>query len=278
MNEINFDHAFTALTGNAPFPWLRKLYEEWFAKGKFPASCNIPTGLGKTSVIASWLIALAKHPDRMPRRLVYVVNRRTVVDQTTNEVEKLRANLGAARLLDTLTQLCAIPLDKDQSPLAISTLRGQFADNREWSSDPCRPAVISGTVDMIGSRLLFNGYGVGFKGKPLHAGFLGQDALLVHDEAHLEAPFQQLIDKIELEQRDRERTGELPWRKLEVMTLTATARNDDSNRNDTLELTNEEKNAPAQITSPGDVLRPQKGSISLRWTTKKKKWRTGLAD
>ena len=27
-------------------------------------------------------------PDKMPRRLVYVVNRRTVVDQTTDEVEK----------------------------------------------------------------------------------------------------------------------------------------------------------------------------------------------
>jgi len=79
--------------------------------------------------------------------------------------------------------LCAIPLDEKDEPLAISTLRGQFADNREWSADPSRPAVICGTVDMIGSRLLFSGYGVGFKSRPLHAGFLGQDALLIHDEA-----------------------------------------------------------------------------------------------
>ena len=39
-------------------------------------------------------------------------------------------------------------------PLAISTLRGQFADNAEWRDDPARPAVVVGTVDMIGSRLM----------------------------------------------------------------------------------------------------------------------------
>jgi CRISPR-associated helicase Cas3 len=46
---------------------------------------------------------------------------------------------------------------------------------------------------MIGSRLLSGGYGCGFKTRPLHAGFLGQDALLAHDEAHLEPAFQVLL-------------------------------------------------------------------------------------
>jgi CRISPR-associated endonuclease/helicase Cas3 len=195
------------------------------------------------------LIALANNPDKMPRRLVYVVNRRTVVDQTTNEVEKLRNNLQVAGLIDPLKKLCAIP-SGNESPLAISTLRGQFADNREWSADPCRPAVICGTVDMIGSRLLFSGYRVGFKGKPLHAGFLGQDALLVHDEAHLEPAYQSLIEEIQAEQHERERVGELPWRKLRVMALTATSRNAASEQNVTFELTEAEKNVPAQLPDP----------------------------
>src|SRR6202451_1737935 len=94
MAELNFDSAFTALTGNPPFPWQTALYEEWFSQSRFPASCNLPTGLGKTSVIAIWLIALANHPTKMPRRLVYVVNRRTVVDQTTDEVEKYRRRIA----------------------------------------------------------------------------------------------------------------------------------------------------------------------------------------
>jgi len=202
MSELDFDCVFEKLAGNRPFPWQRALYQR-FVNADIPASCTLPTGLGKTSVIAIWLIALAKDA-RIPRRLVYVVNRRTVVDQTTDEVEKYRAASAPGI-----------------SEFAVSTLRGQFADNREWSADPSRPAVICGTVDMIGSRLLFSGYGVGMKAKPLHAGLLGQDALLIHDEAHLEPAFQQLIEAVRDEQQ---RCGDL-W-PLRVMELTATSRGD----------------------------------------------------
>ncbi len=161
MTYPNFERTFKALTGNKPFPWQKALYQH-FASGNLPALCNISTGLGKTSLVAVWLIALAHDPDKVPRHLVYVVNRRTVVDQTTDEVEKYRCNLQVAGLDGKLRELCAIDLQNHDSPLAVSTLRGQFADNREWSADPCRPAVIVGTVDMIGSRLLFCGDGCGF--------------------------------------------------------------------------------------------------------------------
>ncbi len=99
--------------------------------------------------------------------------------------------------------------------------------------DPSRPAVICGTVDMIGSRLLFGGYRIGFKAKPLHAGFLGQDALLVHDEAHLEPAFQKLIESIEIEQTQNEPArrelalgdeDQLPWPSYRIMSLSATTR------------------------------------------------------
>ena len=59
MDRLNFDTAFAAITGNKPFPWQHTLYVKHFSKGDIPASCNLPTGLGKTSVIAVWLIALA---------------------------------------------------------------------------------------------------------------------------------------------------------------------------------------------------------------------------
>ncbi len=212
-----FDDDFTLLTGNPPFPWQRVLYER-FVAGDFPKACDLPTGLGKTSVIALWLLALAKNP-KLPRRLVYVVNRRTVVDQSTAEAERLRSQLiePAARhlriALDALAAMTAM------HPLAISTLRGEFADNGAWRRDPARPAIIIGTVDMIGSRLLFSGYGCGFRSRPLHAGFLGQDVLLVHDEAHLEPAFQSLLTAIVDEQR---RSNEP--RPLKVLALSATGR------------------------------------------------------
>lgn len=225
-NDIEFfTQSFEKLTCNAPFPWQIALFQR-FIGNDIPQSCNLPTGLGKTSVVAIWLIALAYRAELIPRRLVYVVNRRTVVDQTTDEVEKYQNALLSEPLRDIreqLATLCAVALQSNDSelvsPLAVSTLRGQFADNREWSVDPSRPAVIVGTVDMIGSRLLFSGYGVGFKAKPLHAGFLGQDVLLVHDEAHLEPAFQELLTSIEAEQKKcRE------FRIFRVMELTATSR------------------------------------------------------
>lgn len=215
MAATSFAESFEALTGKLPFPWQEELFAR-FIEGSIPETCDLPTGLGKTSIVALWLIALAQSPHSVPRRLVYVVNRRTVVDQTTIEVEKLRANLTTAGLRDNLRRLCAVSSDV---PLAISTLRGQFADNREWSADPCRPAVIVGTVDMMGSRLLFGGYGIGFKTRPLHAGFLGQDTLIVHDEAHLEPAFQDLLTAIEREQK---RCADA--RKVRVMELSATPR------------------------------------------------------
>ena len=233
----NFGKVFEQTTGYSPFPWQDDLYWRYFSQGKFPPSCNLPTGLGKTSVVAIWLIALANQPEKVPRRLVYVVNRRTVVDQTTNEVEKVRANLRSAGLFEPLARLCASPVEDDDAPLAISTLRGQFADNREWSADPSRPAVIIGTVDMIGSRLLFSGYGVGFKTKPLHAGFLGQDVLLVHDEAHLEPAFQELVIAIEKEQKRCKEFG-----KFHVMELSATSRSGD----EVFGLTEKEKNGKVE--------------------------------
>ena len=239
--KLTFAETFKHLTGNAPFPWQERMYAHFIA-GEWDEikTCQIPTGLGKTSVVAVWLIALATHPEKMPRRLVYVVNRRTVVDQTTDEVEKYRNQLvdnsHLSELRKQLSGLCALELN-GEPPLALSTLRGQFADNREWSTDPCRPAVIAGTVDMIGSRLLFSGYGIGFKSRPLHAGFLGQDALLVHDEAHLEPAFQALVESIRTEQSRCNEFG-----KFHVMELTATSRGEnepftlkqDDNKNKTV--------------------------------------------
>ncbi len=231
VNDVDFAEKFKLLTGHAPFPWQINLYERFIAQD-LPASCNLPTGMGKTSVIAVWLIAQAAGAN-IARRLVYVVNRRTVVDQTTNE---------ALRLRDNATK---IGIDN----LAISTLRGQFADNQEWSVDPSRLAIISGTVDLIGSRLLFSGYRIGFKSRPLHAGFLGQDVLLVHDEAHLEPAFQRLIDSIQSEQDRCKEFG-----KFHVMGLSATGRvgkgDTRTNAGDPLGLTEQEKRPPEVTPDP----------------------------
>ncbi|MCB2262740.1 MAG: type I-U CRISPR-associated helicase/endonuclease Cas3 [Candidatus Thiosymbion ectosymbiont of Robbea hypermnestra] len=192
--ENDFKDYFEALTGFGPLSWQKRLFGEYFARGEIPASVDIPTGLGKTAVMALWLIARARHKGKaLPRRLVYVVDRRAVVDQATDFALELRERLDGEG--DVASSLKA-DLDLAGCSLPISTLRGQHVDNREWQEDPGTPAIVVGTVDMIGSRLLFEGYGVSRKMRPYHAGLLGVDTLVVLDESHLVPPFERLIEAI----------------------------------------------------------------------------------
>lgn len=173
--------------GQEPFPWQLELLRR-FLCGERVDALDVPTGLGKTAVMATWLVARACGA-QLPRRLVYVVDRRAVVDQATEVAEGLRAWVARESCV-------AKALGLGERGLPISTLRGQHIDNRDWLADPSAPAIVVGTVDMIGSRLLFSGYGVSRKMRPYHAGLLGNDALIVLDEAHLAQPFERLIEQI----------------------------------------------------------------------------------
>jgi CRISPR-associated endonuclease/helicase Cas3 len=174
----DFATMFAKVAGPSPFPWQQRLFDR-FRTGAIPDALDLPTGLGKTSVMACWLLAHAGAGGvarQLPRRLVYVVDRRAVVDQ---------ASAVAEGLAGAWPQL-AWP----RAPaLRIATLRGQHLDRGDWLRHPQDLAIIVGTVDMIGSRLLFSGYGVAPGMRPVHAGLLGSDTLLVLDEAHLSPAF-----------------------------------------------------------------------------------------
>ncbi|MCC6133292.1 MAG: type I-U CRISPR-associated helicase/endonuclease Cas3, partial [Acidobacteria bacterium] len=219
----------------APFPWQIELLRR-FRRGEVVSSLDIPTGLGKTAVMAVWLVARALGA-ALPRRLIYVVDRRAVVDQATAVAESLCE--WVAREGDV-----ADALGLDDRPLPISTLRGQHVDNRAWLEDPSSPAIVVGTVDMVGSRLLFSGYGVSSKMRPYHAGLLGADTLVVLDEAHLVPAFEDLLRQIE---RGAESFGprESPLRHLvpsfRLLSLSATGRQTDAT---TLTLSDDDRSNP----------------------------------
>lgn len=225
-----FEKDFLSLTGFLPMRWQRRLFDR-FVSNDLPDTCDIPTGLGKTSVIVVWLLALAEQTRAgqvyLPRRLAYVVNRRTVVDQATSIVEGVRRRLLEPTapewqqheavlnaIATSLRKLCAL----DGNPLAVSTLRGELADNEEWKTDPSRAAIVVGTIDMIGSKLLFSGYGDGAYNRTHHAGLIGQDTLLIHDEAHLTPAFGGLLRALAADQH-----GSDP-RPIQVIELSATSR------------------------------------------------------
>lgn len=223
-----------ALTGNSPLRWQRRLYAQMM-RSRLLKSYDLPGGrLGKTSVIPLWLIALASQAERgsveLPRRLVYIVNHRAVVDQATGMVEQMRARLlnpedpgwrGHARTLNRLAGILrGMSAVSDDTPLAISTLRGELADNEEWKTDPARPAIVIGTADTIGSKLLFSGYGDGRYNRPHHAALLGQDALLIHDAAPPMPAFSRLLHRIaRIQEQEGEQGVRRPLRTIELRQL-----------------------------------------------------------
>jgi CRISPR-associated endonuclease/helicase Cas3 len=202
-HEVFFALYFGLLSqGHPPYPWQIGLFNQLVA-GQWPDSVVLPTGAGKTSILKIWLIALGwslinGRPTAVPRRLIWVVNRRVVVDQTTDEAQAVSDWLAQDLNKDhELTRALRQSSFLKKNALAISTLRGQKADNGEWSEDPLMPAIVVGTVDMIGSRLLFRGYRDGRNSRPKHAGLLGVDSLIVNDESHLTPAFATLLKSIE---------------------------------------------------------------------------------
>lgn len=232
MNDTSmqswFFAAFRALHGERPFPWQEEAFRR-LVNGETLGPVDVPTGLGKTAIITVWVLALAWY--RLGRgaavstRLVYVVNRRAVVDQATDEVERLREKLSDRDdpIIRDLRDALRLASGED---LLVSTLRGQKAEGRDWLTDPARPAIVVGTVDMIGSRLLFSAYRSSRWLRALYGGLIGQDAMIVHDEAHLEPAFDALVRSVAAMQQ--ENGGNPLGKPLRMLSLSATQRGEDA--------------------------------------------------
>lgn len=186
---------FEAITGFSPFPWQVRCYEQ-LCRGEIPQELVLPTGSGKTSIVLLYLLALSAGAD-LPRRLAYVVDRRAIVDQTTAQLESwMEALEGIPAIRDALSAKSAFGAAQE-SPIALGTLRGGVTDSGEWRLDPTKPAVLVGTVDIIGSRLLFAGYGDGRSRRSLHAGLLGLDTTVILDESHLSPAFARTLREVQ---------------------------------------------------------------------------------
>lgn len=140
---------------------------------------NIPTGLGKTAgVVLAWLWNRVGQPDeaaraQWPRRLVYCLPMRTLVEQTEEEVRRW---LGDA-LWDGDAQT-------RKGKVGVHILMGG-EDAGDWDIYPEENAILIGTQDMLLSRALNRGYGMARARWPMHFSLLNNDALWVLDETQL---------------------------------------------------------------------------------------------
>jgi len=137
---------------------------------------RIPTGFGKTlGLLATWLWHRVQlDDDRWPRRLVWCLPMRVLVEQTQEEVEKALDALG---LLWSDGQT-------HRNKVGVHLLMGG-AESGAWALYPEHYAVLIGTQDMLLSRALNRGYGTPRARWPMEFGLLNQDCLWVMDEVQL---------------------------------------------------------------------------------------------
>ena len=85
----------------------------------------------------------------------------------------------------------------ETEPVTAYQMRGGIYRDDSWVRSPLQPMLIASTVDQVGSRLLFRGYGAGDHTCSMHAALTANDALILLDEAHCSRAFAQTLDNIE---------------------------------------------------------------------------------
>jgi len=226
LSPAEFPQFIREVYGYEPFPWQTNLAATVCDTG-WPDQIQMPTGAGKTIAldIAVFHLALeAPRQDRSaPTRIFYTIDRRVVVDQASQRTHELLNALTTALESKSdswgVTRKVAQRLQQlgGDVPLVCDRLRGGLFNDDVWFADPAQPAVYATTVDQIGSRLLFRGYGVTDSMKPVHAGLAGMDALYILDEVHLSQPFKHTLDRAK--QLHTEEFIELPF---ETVSMSAT--------------------------------------------------------
>lgn len=172
---MNYQDYFKNLTSpvRQPYDWQNDLAaQEQCTNGLI----RIPTGFGKTlGVLAAWLWHRVQHQDdRWPRRLVWCLPMRVLVEQTEQEARQAMEKVGL--LWDGNSN--------HTGKVGVHLLMGG-ADGGDWHLHPEHCAVLIGTQDMLLSRAMNRGYAAPRARWPMEFGLLNHDCLWVMDEVQL---------------------------------------------------------------------------------------------
>jgi len=156
-------------------------YQQRLAIGAWPDLLDIPTGLSKTAAVTlAWLFkrgwrieVCAIDPDLdTPRRLVWCLPMRVLVEQTEDNIKAWLNNLG-------------ILGDASDGKIFVHTLMGGEPDLKTWVEHPEEDMILIGTQDMLLSRALMRGYGMSRYQWPVQFALLHNDCLWAFDEVQL---------------------------------------------------------------------------------------------
>lgn len=156
-----FSDLFRTVTKLTPYNYQERLAAQLIAS----RILRIPTGAGKTAaIILAWLHRLSEGQPDAPRRMVYCLPMRVLVEQTVDLAREW--------------------IKKLELPVGVATLMGGEVEEK-WEVNPELPYIIVGTQDMLFSRALNRGYAMSRYRWPSHFGLLNNDCLWVCDEVQL---------------------------------------------------------------------------------------------
>ncbi|MCX7700163.1 MAG: type I-U CRISPR-associated helicase/endonuclease Cas3, partial [Gemmataceae bacterium] len=253
----DFPAYFQSLHGRPPYEWQKRLARQ-VVQGCWPGAIDLPTGSGKTSCLDIAIFALAcqaalpKEQRTAPRRIFFCVNRRVIVDEAYQRAVKIAQKIADAegrggildRVASALRQISTLR-PESAPPLDVLELRGGIYRDNHWARSATQPTIICTTIDQLGSRLLFRGYGVSPNAAPIHAALIAYDSLVLLDEAHISRPFMQTLEYVR-RYLDPEKWAEQPIgvRPMVVVPMTATPP-DGVGDADVIRLSDEDRENPA---------------------------------
>ena len=172
MQRMSYAEWFEQVAGHTPHPWQAQLGGQSTLGNRL---IRIPTGFGKTrGVLLAWAHhRVVRQDDAWPRRLVWCLPMRVLVEQTVAEAQAVLGKLGVLW-----------SAGERAGRVGVHTLMGG-ADAGEWHVYPEDCAVLIGTQDMLLSRALNRGYGAARARWPIDFGLLNHDCLWVMDEVQL---------------------------------------------------------------------------------------------
>ena len=180
-----------------PDPWQQTLMDD-----SWPKVLIAPTGSGKTAAVTlGWLAHRLRTPDETPRRLIWCLPMRTLVEQTAEAVRRWLVKLSTHLNIPS-----TLPRPND-----VHVLMGGI-DGGGWLETPERPAVIVGTQDMLLSRALMRGYASSRAVWPMEFALLHDDAQWVFDEVQLMGAGRATSAQLEAFRRsEAERAAKKSW-------------------------------------------------------------------
>ena len=137
LTAADFDAYFKAVHGYEPYPWQSRLTRQVLDGDGWPDVIDLPTGVGKTAVLDTAVFALAVKPDTSPRRIVFVIDRRIVVDQVYERARTISDRIGTATdgvLAEMNSRLRE--LTGSERLLGVAALRGGIPMDAEWARRP----------------------------------------------------------------------------------------------------------------------------------------------